>query len=90
MKRLDVKVCVCTQCVMSGAMDIVESIESLQKLKTQLRFNSAINIIADKRICEKDSVDISPLVVINDEKVEKATSETVTAKIISLAIRAKK
>ena len=30
MKRLDVKVCVCTQCVMNGAMEIVESIESLQ------------------------------------------------------------
>ena len=89
MKRLDVKVCVCTQCIMSGAMDIVESIESLQKLKSQLRFNSAVNIIADKRICEKDSIDISPLVVINEEKVEKATSETVTAKIIGLAIKAK-
>lgn len=84
MKRLDVKVCVCTQCIMSGAMDIVESIESLQKLKSQLRFNATINVIANERICKKDGADMSPIVIVNGEIIEKATSETVTAKIITL------
>lgn len=87
MKRLDVKVCVCTQCVMSGAMDIVESIESLQKLKSQLRFNATINIIANERLCVAGGKDVSPLVIINGETIEKATSETVTAKIIGLVAR---
>lgn len=87
MKRLDVRVCVCTQCVMSGAMDIVESIESLQKLKSQLRFNATINVIANERLCEVDGKDLSPLVIINGESTEKATSETVTARIIGIVAR---
>lgn len=84
MKRLDVRVCVCTECIMNGAMDIVESIEGLQKLKSQLRFNATINAIANERICTADNRDVSPLVVVNGEQIEKATSETVTAKIITL------
>ena len=31
MKRLIVEVCVCPECVMMGAMDIIEAIESLEK-----------------------------------------------------------
>lgn len=89
MKRLDVRVCVCTQCVMCGAMDIVESIESLQKLRSQLRFNATINVVANERLCEHDNVDHSPLVIVNGERIEKATSEIVTAKIIGLVSRAK-
>ena len=33
MKKLTVEVCVCTQCVLNGAMHIIESIEGLKKLK---------------------------------------------------------
>lgn len=84
MQKLDVKVCVCTQCVMNGAMDIVESIEGLQKLKAQLRFNMTIKVSANESLCEKGETDAAPLVTINSERMEKATSETVTAKIISL------
>lgn len=84
MKSLEVKVCVCTHCIMDGAMDIVESIESLQKLKSQLRFNTSVKISANECLCERGSGDRSVLVLINGEALEKATSETVTAKIISI------
>ena len=84
MKKLNVKVCVCTQCVMNGAMEIVESIESLQELKTQLRFGTAIDVDAHKCLCDGKSADVSPLVIINGERLEKATSEAVMSKIISL------
>lgn len=84
MKRLEVKVCACTQCIMNGAMDIVESIESLQKLKNQLRFNASIKVIANESLCHKNESDISPLVILNGERIERATSEIVTAKIISI------
>lgn len=85
MKCLEVKVCVCTHCVMNGAMDIVESIESLQKLKNQLRFNTSVKIIADECLCDKaERGERSPLVLMNSEYLENATSETVTAKIISI------
>ena len=85
MKSLEVKVCVCTHCVMKGAMDIVESIESLQKLKTQLRFNTAVKVRANECLCEKAGHgEYSPLVHVKGESLTNATSETVTAKIISI------
>lgn len=83
MKRLEVKVCACAQCIMNGAMDIVESIESLQKLKNQLRFNATIKVSADEALCNKSSGDSSPLVMFDGEIIEKCTSEMITAKIIS-------
>ncbi|MFZ2537631.1 MAG: hypothetical protein WAX04_01865 [Oscillospiraceae bacterium] len=85
MKSLEVKVCVCTHCVMNGAMDIVESIEGLQKLKCQLRFNTAVKISANECLCDKvEHGERSPLVCVNGEYLYNATSETVTAKIISI------
>lgn len=80
MKRLNVEICVCTKCVMNGSMDIIESVEGLKKLKTQLRLNSQINIVTG-RFCEK--VDECPLVCVNGERMEKASSEAVMAKVIS-------
>lgn len=85
MKKLEVKVCVCTNCVMNGALDLVDSIESLQKLKTQLRFGAAVKVNATESLCAEHSHgDQSPLVIINGEKIEKATSEIVMSKIISM------
>ena len=45
MKKITVEVCACTQCVLNGAMHIIESIESLKKLKVQLRMNAQIAIV---------------------------------------------
>lgn len=87
MKSLEVKVCVCTHCVLNGAMDIVEAIESLQKLKNQLRFNTSVKIVATESLCSCSKGENSPLVYINGEALERATSETVTAKIISMISR---
>ena len=85
MKSLEVKVCVCTHCIMKGAMDIVESIESLQKLKSQLRFNTAVKVYANECLCEKSGHgEHSPRVYVKGECLADATSETVTAKIISI------
>lgn len=85
MRSIEVKVCVCTHCIMNGAMDIIDSIESLQKLKSQLRFNASVKIIANECICEKGEHGAhSPLVSINGELIKKATSENIAAKIISL------
>lgn len=85
MRSIEVKVCVCTQCIMNGAMDIVDSIESLQKLKSQLRFNANVKINAKESLCEKEGHGVSsPLVSVNGEMLARATSETVTAKIIGL------
>lgn len=88
MKRIEVKVCMCTHCIMNGAMDIVESVESLQKLKTQLRFGASVKVNAKESLCEGEKKGIvSPLVYINEERVEKATSEMVMSKVIALSAK---
>lgn len=85
MKKLVVEVCVCTECVMKGAMEIIESIESLKKLKVQLRFNTQIQIAMNKCLGDTKHGAQSPLVKINGDIMERANSETVMAKIISMA-----
>ncbi|MDD2955195.1 MAG: hypothetical protein PHD67_02640 [Oscillospiraceae bacterium] len=81
MKRLSVEICVCTKCVMNGAMDIIEAVEGLKKLKTQLRLNSQVDIVT-RSFCS--GADVCPLVCVNGERMEHSNSETVMAKIISL------
>ncbi len=84
MKKLTVTVCVCTECVMNGAIDLIESIESLNKLKVQLRLNTQIDVQTSKCIGEPKHGDKSPMVEINGEYIENANAETVMAKIIAL------
>lgn len=36
MKKIQVKVCVCTACVMNGSVEIMESVESLRDLREQM------------------------------------------------------
>lgn len=83
MKKLTVEVCVCTQCVLNGAMQIIESIESLKKLKVQLRTNTQVQIVTSADLVQGKHPEISPLVRINGELIEKADSETVMEKIIA-------
>ena len=87
MKKLTVTVCVCTECVMNGAIDLIESIESLNKLKVQLRLQTQIEVNTSKCIGEPRHGDHSPVVEINGEKIENANAETVMAKIIALSAK---
>lgn len=90
MKKLVVEVCVCTECVMKGAMEIIESIESLKKLKVQLRLNTQIEIEMSKCLGEAKHGASSPLVRIGGDLLERADSETVMARIIGAASSARK
>ena len=87
MKRLHVQVCACNKCIMMGAMEIMDSIESLKKLKVQLRLQTQIDVAMDKKICGCLSDDASPVVVINEEVIERATPEIVMEKIVKLTQR---
>ena len=83
MKRMTVEVCVCAQCVMNGAMDIIEAIEGLQELKTQLRFNSQVCVVSSSKLGEPDHTADGPYVKVNGIAVERPNSETVMSKVIS-------
>ncbi len=36
MKKVNLEVCVCTECVMMGAMEIIDAIEGLKSLETDM------------------------------------------------------
>ena len=84
MKKVTVEVCVCTQCVLNGAMHIIESIESLKKLKVQLRLRTQVNIVTSPSLMDGKHPDSAPVVRINGELFERADSETVMEKVLSL------
>lgn len=84
MKKITVEVCVCTQCVLGGAMHIIESIESLKKLKVQLRMNAQVTIVTSPCLVEGKHSDQAPVVKVNGELLERAGSEAVMERIISL------
>lgn len=84
MKKVSVEVCVCTQCVLNGAMQIIESIESLKKLKVQLRMNAQVEVETGTGLVEGKHPDSAPLVRVGGELIENADSETVMEKVLSL------
>ena len=87
MKKLNVAICACNRCIMMGAMDIRENVESLKKLKTQLRLNTQVDLVMSRRICQNLGEEISPVVSINGEVMTNATPESVMEQIIKLTQR---
>ncbi len=90
MKKLTVEVCVCTQCVLNGAMHIIESIEGLKKLKVQLRMNAQVDVVTSSGLVEGKHPEIAPVVRVNGELIEKASSETVMERVLSQSVRSVK
>jgi NADH:ubiquinone oxidoreductase subunit E len=88
MKNINIEVCVCTECVMNGAMDIIESIERLKEISSELEeqynTNIEINITPVKCLGDAKHGANSPKVSINGELFKSANSETIMAKIIDM------
>ena len=87
MEKLDIEVCVCTECIMDGAMDIIESIEQLKEMKEamQEKYNTdmEINITPVKCLGEVKHGIHSPKVSINGQIFENTDSQTIMAEIIA-------
>lgn len=82
MGELKVEVCGCTECVMKGAMELADSIESMKKVKGWLGYDGTICVTMDRTLGEPRHGDDSPLVAIEGEIVRHADSETVMEKIV--------
>lgn len=82
MEDLKVQVCVCTECVMRGAMSIIESIESLNDVKDTLGMERGIVIETVSNI-DVDGHDC-PVVRVGDIFIKNATTQTVMEKILML------
>lgn len=82
MNDLKVEVCVCTECIMKGAMDIIESIESLNDVKDVLDLTRGIFIETVHCIGEAKHGMKSPIVNVGGVMIEKANTETVMSQIL--------
>lgn len=87
MKDLKIEICVCTECVMNGAMDIMDSAEQLLERTAKMRQEdggkpqvtvSTVNCLGESKHGEH-----SPRVAINGTIFENADSQTVMAEIVS-------
>lgn len=82
MSELRVEVCGCTECVMKGAMELADSIESMKKVRNSLGYDGHICVTMDKALGNSRHGDDSPLVAIDGEIIRNADSETVMEKIV--------
>lgn len=88
MKKVEVKVCVCTACVMNGSVEIMESVESLRHLREQMEDGDMIQgkreliVTTDKCLGEVSHEADSPMVEVNGKVFTKADSESVMSYII--------
>lgn len=82
MKELKVEICVCTECVMKGAMELADSVESLKKVKKHLEYEGEIFIQMDKCLGQAKHGQESPLIAVDGELLRNADSETVMEKIV--------
>ncbi|MBR5496000.1 MAG: NAD(P)H-dependent oxidoreductase subunit E [Oscillospiraceae bacterium] len=85
MKKIVIDVCFGSGCILMGAMDIVDAIEMLKKLKGDKKVKAQICVNTCKCSKECNQKDKAPVVFVNGEKICKATPETVTAKIYEIA-----
>ncbi len=85
MKKISLEVCVCTECVMMGSMEIIDAIEGLKSLETDLYQDLDIDVTTSSSVCAPKVSGASPVVKINGERMEKANSATVMARISEIA-----
>ncbi len=84
MDSLQIEVCVCSSCVMKGAMDIIDSIESLNDVRDITHLDCEITINPVSCIGLPNHGKVSPIVRIDDHIIENANMETVMAWIMDL------
>jgi len=81
MEALKVKVCVCTHCVLKGAMDIIESIEDINDVKEILEMDRYVKIESVPSISDSNHDAAAPVVVVGDDLIKNATAQEVLEKI---------
>jgi len=84
MEKLEINVCVCSACVMQGAMDIIDSIESLNDIKDITNIDCELVINPVKCIGLPNHGKQSPVVQIGDTVITNANMETVMSYIMKL------
>lgn len=87
MKEINVEVCVCSQCVMNGSMNIIDQIEGMNKLEIGSPAHSHIKVTMSKMLGidnPEEHGKNAPYVWIEGEMIRKADSETVMDRILQV------
>ncbi len=82
MEPLEVKICVNTKCMMLGAMDIMDQIETLNDVVDDLNLNRGIEIEAVAELGDSDNSDKCPVVQVGSVMIENASTENVMSAIL--------
>lgn len=86
-KVMDVKICVCNECVMNGALDIMESLEKMDEVAEEIKESFGVeiklNLISHKCIGECKHGNLSPRVSLEGKTIDNADSQTVMEEIIA-------
>ncbi len=86
MEKIIVEICICTECVMHGAMDLMESVENLTEI-FQHEDNDfeqrEIEIITNKCIGEPKHSHECPKIKINDQVYIKAKSQNIMSAVLA-------
>lgn len=86
-KVLDVKICVCNECVLNGALEIMESLEKMdevaEEIKESFDVEIKLNLISDSFIGDSKHGSLSPRVSLGGKIIDNADSQTVMEEIIA-------
>jgi len=83
--KITVEVCVCTECIINGAMNIIDSVEGLRELEGELgAYDGMVDVNAGPCLYDKSHTGNAPVAIVNGEVLLKASQETVMAKIMEL------
>lgn len=85
MKNITVELCVCPKCVMHGAMDLLENINSIKKMKS-LRNKYSMKITTAPCLdgCQHDGN--RPVVSLNGEILENEKENEVMSRILNVIL----
>lgn len=78
----EIEICVCTQCVLNGAMSLIESVEGLKELKDSINLKNEIKINKIPKLIEEEHSKFSPVVRLKGEIIKNAKAEIIMEKII--------
>jgi NADH:ubiquinone oxidoreductase subunit E len=85
---MKVKVCVGSNCTLLGSMNILDQIDDLKEImsKDLDNYNDEeleVEVVKCLGFCKETNEKVAPIVVIDDEPMFNATSQTVMEKIIN-------
>lgn len=85
MQKILVEVCAGTHCTMMGAMNIIDSIHSLQDIREELGSCCEVEVkpVPCLNNCKQTGTR-GPVVIVNGELMEQAESEAVMARVLSI------